>query len=40
MAVMPRMLGGHSDCLQLELGRGSNHVEPGLALNAYRLQGK
>jgi hypothetical protein len=38
MTVMPIMVAGHS--LQLELGRGSNHVEPGLALDAYRLQSK
>jgi hypothetical protein len=40
MAVMPMSIGGHSRCLQLELGRRNNQVESGLALDAYRLQGE
>jgi hypothetical protein len=40
MAVMPMSIGGHSRWLQLELGRRNNQVESGLALDAYRLQGK
>jgi hypothetical protein len=40
MAVMPMNIGGHSRCLQLELGRRNNQVESGLALDAYRLKGK
>jgi hypothetical protein len=39
MMVMPMMVGGHN-CMQLELGRRSNQVESGLALDAYGLQSK
>ena len=34
------MVDGHRHCMHFELGRGSDHVESGLALDAYRLQGK
>ncbi len=40
MAAMPITVDGHGHWMQLELGRGSNHVETGLALDAYRLQSK
>jgi hypothetical protein len=39
MAAMPIMVDWHHG-MQFELGRGSNQVEPGLALNADRLQSK
>jgi hypothetical protein len=39
MTVMRMMVGGHN-CMQLELGRRSNQVESGLALDAYGLQSK
>lgn len=38
--VVPVMVNGHSYWMQLELGRGSNNVEAGLTLDAYRLQRK
>jgi hypothetical protein len=37
---MPIMVGGHSNRIQLQLGRGGNQVEPGLSLDAYWLQSK
>ena len=40
MAAVPIMVDGHRHCMHFELGRGSDYVESGLALDAYRLQGK
>ena len=40
MAAVPIMVDGHRHCMYFELGRGSDYVESGLALDAYRLQGK
>jgi hypothetical protein len=41
MTGMPIMVGRHSsNRIQLELGCGGNNIEPGLALDAYRLQSK
>ena len=39
MAAMPIMVRGHH-WMQLELGRSGNQVEPGLTLDADRLQSK
>jgi hypothetical protein len=39
MATMPIVVDGHH-WMKLELGRGSNQVEPGLTLDADRLQSK
>lgn len=40
MAVMPRVANGQRHRAQFKLGRGRNHIESGLALNAHRLQHK